>query len=122
MGVAPAEPPGECSAPVCRIAPARAPKSCFTRSLPTGYGQEMTFMNVLFKRFALLLLVAGWAAAYPSLGSLDVTGASAFVGAFTISGPGQPTAAGYGGGFKGTINGAPNQHYIQMLFCVDFSN
>jgi hypothetical protein len=79
-------------------------------------------MNPTIKQFLLLLLATASAAAYPSSGSLDVTGPSDFVGTYTITGHNQPTETGYGGGYEGTITTANNQDYIQMLYCVDFSN
>jgi hypothetical protein len=78
-------------------------------------------MNPTIKQFLLSLFAAVCAAAYPSSGSLDVTGPSDFVGTYTITGHNQPTETGYGGGFEGKIS-ANNQNYIQMLYCVDFSN
>lgn len=68
----------------------------------------------------LLLAAAGWAAAYPSSGTLNLTGYSNFVGEVTIaSAPNanEPTVSGYGGEFGGNI---ANQ-YIDV-FCVDFAN
>jgi hypothetical protein len=78
-------------------------------------------MNPTIRQFLLALFAAVCAAAYPSSGSMDVTGPSDFVGTYTLTGHNQPTETGYGGGFEGNIT-ANNQNYIQMLYCVDFSN
>jgi hypothetical protein len=72
---------------------------------------------------AALLLIAGLAWSGPDSNDLTVTGPSDFVGAYTISGNGEPTVTGYGGAFEGTIAAnLPSQTYATMLFCDDFSN
>ncbi|HLI85140.1 MAG TPA: hypothetical protein VKV17_14560 [Bryobacteraceae bacterium] len=75
------------------------------------------------KYAAALLLTTGLAWSGPASDSVTVTGYSNYVGAYTLSGNGQPTMTGYGGAFEGAIvAGMPSQTYSRMLFCDDFSN
>jgi hypothetical protein len=74
----------------------------------------------IYKQTALALLAVGWAAAFPSSGTLNLNGYGNFVGTFTISsapGLNEPTVSGYGGGFGANI--ASN---VIEVFCIDFAN
>jgi hypothetical protein len=73
------------------------------------------------RAIAFLALAAGSLLAYPSAGTLSVTGPSDLVGQYTFSGPSVPTFMGYGGGFKGNVSTA-DASFTQFLFCDDFSN
>lgn len=63
-------------------------------------------------------LTAAFAFAYPSPGSLTMTGPSDLVGLYSITDTANTvTEYGYGGGFTAVING-----YQATMFCVDFAN
>ena len=70
---------------------------------------------------AVLALAASSLLAYPTAGTLSVTGPSDLVGQYTFSGPSVPTIMGDGGGFLGTVTTPPTS-FTQLLFCDDFSN